>query len=220
MRWKKPENRSLKPTLTGLKSPHIINLIPYLRNKMKKPTHRIFFAIELNQTIKTRLLGFQDRLLTIDANPIKAENFHITLCFLGNVSEPKIESILDGLNPPSMTPFKVSIHHPLYFSNSKIMGLAVDDGKKQLARLKSHIENQLQAITHFDLEKREYKPHVSLFRKVEQLPENLPVFQQDFSVDSFCLMASVPTKKSVRYEVIEEWRLGKNQSVKESLIGS
>jgi 2'-5' RNA ligase len=187
---------------------------------MKKPTHRIFFAIELNQAVKTKLLGFQDRLLTIDANPIKAENFHITLCFLGNVSEPKIESILDGLNAPSMASFKVSIRHPLYFSSSKIMGLSVDYGKNQLTQLKSHIENQLQTIAHFDLEKQPYKPHVSLFRKVEQLPEHLPVFGQDFPIDSFCLMASVPTKKSVRYEVIEEWRLSKNQSIKESLLGS
>ena len=187
---------------------------------MKKPSHRIFFAIELDSRVKTNLLSFQDRLSVIDANPINAENFHITLCFLGDVSEPKIESIMDGLIAPLMTPFKASIKHPLYFSNSKIMGLEVEQGKEQLDQLKNHIENQLYSIAHFDLEKKAYKPHLSLFRKVEQLPANLPVFEQEFLIESFCLMASVPTRKSVRYEIIEEWRLLKKQSVKESLIGS
>ena len=187
---------------------------------MKKPTHRIFFAVELDSIVKTKLLSFQDRLLSIDANPVNAENFHITLCFLGDVSEPKIESIMDGLISPSMAPFKASIKHPLYFSNSKIMGLEVDQGKDQLAQLKNHIERQLNSIAHFGLEKKVFKPHLSLFRKVESLPENLPVFEQELLVDSFCLMASIPTRKSVRYEIIEEWRLNKKQSVKESLIGS
>jgi len=187
---------------------------------MKKPTHRIFFAVELNSKVKTKLLSFQDRLLAIDANPISAENFHITLCFLGNISEPKIESIMDGLIAPSTAPFKATIKHPLYFANSKIMGLKVEHGKEQLAQLKNHIEKQLNSIAHFDLENRIYKPHVSLFRKVEGLPQNLPDFEQEFIVNSFSLLASVPTKKSVRYEMIEEWRLIKNQSVKETLIGS
>ncbi len=186
---------------------------------MKKTTHRVFFAVELSSMVKTKLLGFQDRLYSIDANPINAENFHITLCFLGDVSEPKIESILDGLKTLSIAPFEVSIKHPLYYSNSKILGLEVKQGKKQLTELKSHIENQLQSIAHFDLEKRQYKPHVSLFRKVERLVENLPSFEQTFLVESFCLMASVPTKKSVRYEMIEEWRLSRNQSIKDQLIG-
>ena len=186
---------------------------------MKKPIHRIFFAVELDSMVKTKLLSFQDRLLAIDANPINADNFHITLCFLGDVSEPKIESIMDGLIAPSIAPFEVTIKQPLYFANSKIMGLEVEQGKAQLAQLKNHIENQLRSIAHFDLENKVYKPHVSLFRKVEQLPENLPKFEQMFLVNSFSLLASVPTKKSVRYEMIEEWRLLKKRSVKESLIG-
>lgn len=187
---------------------------------MKKPTHRIFFAVELDSRVKTKLLSFQDRLLAIDANPINAENFHVTLCFLGDVSEPKIESIMDGLLAPSTAPFKATVKYPLYFANSKIMGLEIAQGKDQLALLKIHIENQLNSIAHFDLEKKAYKPHVSLFRKVERLPQNLPDFEQDFSVNSFSLLASVPTKKSVRYEMIEEWQLLEMQSVKESLIGS
>lgn len=214
MLWKKPENPFLKPIRIGL------NSRKYQLPTMKKPSHRIFFAIELDSLVKTKLLGFQDRLLSIDANPINAENFHITLSFLGNVSEPKIESILDELIAPATTPFKASIKHPLYLSNSKILGLEVESGLQQLTELKSYIESQLQSIAHFNLEKRQYKPHVSLFRNVEQLLENLPNFEQNFLIDSFCLMASVPTKKSVRYEVIEEWRLFTKQSVKESLLGT
>ena len=186
---------------------------------MRTQTHRIFFAVDLPAEIKTKLLTFQDRLITLDANPISAENFHITLSFLGDVSENKIESVLDHLKISSFESFKVKLEYPLFMSQSNILALEVDDGKTELTNLKNSIEKKLQTISHFNIEKRNYKPHVSLFRKVEKIRDDLPSCKLSFTVNSFCLMASLPTKKSVRYEIIEQWQLARERSIKETLIG-
>jgi len=186
---------------------------------MKQVTHRIFFAVDLPAELKTKLLSYQDRLTMVDGNAIKAENFHITLTFLGSVSESKIDRILDHLKLQPASPFEISLQRPLYLSQSKILALSVEFGAERLLAVKKNLDNQLQSVTHFDIEKRRYQPHVSLFRKVEQLADNIPLFEQTFKVKRLTLMASVPSKKSVRYETIEEWPLQKRQSVKQRLTG-
>ncbi len=187
---------------------------------MKKITHRTFFAIELSPQVKTKLLTFQDRLLSLEGNPINANNFHITLSFLGELSERKIETILDNLRAPPSKPFEIEIANPIYLSRSNILAAEVTNGKSELNTLKRYIENSIQSWCHFNIEKRDYIPHISLFRKVEYFPENLPDFKYHYEVDSFCLMTSTPAKKGVQYQLIEEWRLNKHRSVKESLLGS
>ena len=186
---------------------------------MNKSNLRVFFAIDLEPFIKTQLLSYQEKFIDLDAQPIDAANFHITLSFLGELTERKIETIIDGLSPVKLNPFELTINNPIYLASTKILALGIEDKRKQLQQLKKGIESNLRSMTHFNIEKREYLPHISLFRKVEEFPEFFLPIQQSLSVDSFCLMASIATKKSVRYEIIEQWRLNSERSIKEQLIG-
>jgi len=186
---------------------------------MKKANHRVFFAIDLDPIIKTQLMSYQDNYIDLDAQPIDAANFHITLSFLGELTERKIETIIDGLSPIEQNPFELTIKDPIYLSSAKILALEIEDKRKQLQQLKDSIESNIRSITHFNIEKRDYLPHVSLFRKVEQFPDFFLPIQKNLLVDSFCLMTSVATKKSVRYEIIEQWRLNPKISIKEQLVG-
>ena len=182
-------------------------------------THRVFFAVELTPEVKTKLLSYQDKLNLIAATPVRADNFHITLSFLGDVSESKIEQILDHMNGFTEAAFSIQIDSPVYFSKDKILALSIIQINSELKRLKTHIENELRNISHFDILKREYKPHISLFRNIEEEIHSLPLFNQKYLVNSFCLMASTPTKDSVRYDVIEEWSFSNTKSIKHQLLG-
>jgi len=186
---------------------------------MKQAKHRVFFAVDLEPILKTQLLSYQGNFIDLDAQPIDAANFHITLSFLGELSERKIETIIDSLLPPKQNSFDLTIKEPIYLSSSKILALEVEDKTNQLQKLKDIIESEIRSVTHLNIEKRAYLPHISLFRKVEEFPEFFLPIQKEIQVDSFCLMVSIPTKNSVRYEVIEEWKLNSGRSVKERLIG-
>ena len=183
-------------------------------------THRVFFAIELSPETKTSLLSYQDRIDIFSAAKIDAANFHITLSFLGSVSSRKVELILDQFEPFSFNDFDCKIGNPIYFNNAKTLALEVVSGISQLKQLKISIEQQLKNLAHFDLGKHTFKPHISLFRQVEQPIDAIPSYKQTFRIESFCLMESTPTKRHVKYDVIKEWRLYKKKSIKEQLIGT
>lgn len=180
---------------------------------------RLFFALDLTAKDKTTLLNFQQRLSLLGGLKIPAENFHITLSFLGQVAETKIESLLDKIEAPNMRPFEVSTGDILYFEGAKTLVLSIDKGAQELKQLKRIIEKNLQRIEHFNLDKRNYQPHISLLKQLQQYPDQLPPYSMPIKVTSFSLMASVPTKKGVGYELIEEWPLKPATSVREMLLG-
>ncbi|MDP2664998.1 MAG: 2'-5' RNA ligase family protein, partial [bacterium] len=55
--------------------------------------HRIFLAINLPETVKQELLLYQEKWPELTAKRTKPENLHITLNFIGNVSDKELESL-------------------------------------------------------------------------------------------------------------------------------
>jgi len=182
-------------------------------------THRVFFAIDLSPQLKTELMVYQDRISTFSATRIKPDNFHITLSFLGSISERKVEHLLEQMTSFQLSPFEISIGELIYFSKPQVLALSIIDGLTELEKLKRRIEHRLKKIDHFDIEKRAYKPHISLYRNIEEPIQNIPEFKSQYRVDSFCLFESTQTRKSVQYSVIEEWKFSPVQSIKQQLIG-
>ena len=58
---------------------------------------RLFVAINLPEEIKKNLFCFKNRYLEIPARWTKKENLHITLYFIGYVSEKNLEKIREAL---------------------------------------------------------------------------------------------------------------------------
>ncbi len=184
-----------------------------------KSTHRVFFAIELPPQLKTQLMTYQQSINTFSAAAIAPENFHITVSFLGKLSSRKIETLMDELPAITQPSFKLEITNPIYFAKSKILALAIEEGQKQLTTVKEKLESQLKSITHIDLEKRRYVPHVSLYKEVEPFQEQLPNINLEMTVDALSLFESVSSLKGVSYHLIEQWRFKQSLSVKEQLLG-
>ena len=185
---------------------------------MKSNNYRLFFAVELEASVKVQLLDFQHSLLDLTARPIAGENFHITLSFLGNTSEKNVESVLDAISPLKIAPFEVKTDSLICWPKSKIIALSISDPDKKLAQCKKEIEKQLSDASFFQFDKREFIPHVSLFRQFEE-----PVIQpQDFSttiaVEAVSLMRSQQLPQGVFYETLEQWPL-KYPSIKQQLLG-
>ncbi len=185
-----------------------------------KSTHRVFFAIELSPQIKTQLITYQESLKAFYPVSIQPENFHITLSFLGKLTNRKIETLIDELPAFKQPSFKVEITEPIYFTKTKVLALAIKEGQQQLTTVKEKLETQLKSIDHFDLEKRQYIPHISLFREVESSEEQFPNINLEMMVDALSLFESVSSPKGVRYHLIEQWPFKQTRSVKEQLLGN
>jgi 2'-5' RNA ligase len=186
---------------------------------MTNSSLRVFFALDLSPKTKTRLIDFQHRLSLLGGTKIRAENLHITLSFLGKISESRIDSLLDQFKPAPIEPFTIMTGPIQFFADGKTLALGLNQGIQALLELKKFVDSQIKKAGHFDLDGREYQPHISLLKNFETDAESLAPFKTAIEVSHFCLMASVPAREGVRYEIIEEWPLLSNKSVKQLLTG-
>lgn len=184
---------------------------------MTKGKFRLFFAIELSSAIQTQLLEFQSSIELEQANPVPAENFHITLSFLGDTNEKQLETIMDNFVSPEISPFTLTTQALVYWPKPKVACISVEDAENQLAMCKKQIEKQLNSfgLRHFD--KKSFSPHITLFRQVEIPPkENLPI-NAKLKVSHLSLLCSRQSRNGVYYELVEEWPLV--GSIKHQLTG-
>ncbi|TQV87689.1 RNA 2',3'-cyclic phosphodiesterase [Aliikangiella coralliicola] len=180
--------------------------------------YRLFFAIDLSPSTKTTLIDFQDSITDIEARPVPGSNFHITLSFLGNLPEKKLELLLDGIQPIQQVPFEVTLKDLFYWPKPKIMALSIDDPGQNLINCKKQIENQVSNLGYFQFDKRQYRPHLTLFRKVEQMPEENFCIDAKIKVSEVSLMLSETGKSGIYYQSLETWPL-QGLSIKQKLLG-
>lgn len=148
---------------------------------------RLFVAIPLPVDVCAQLAGMQTGLG--NARWIDPENMHLTMRFIGEVSEPdmrEIDSALASLTEPAIS---IGLHGLGYFERrGRVHSLWVRVEKSDaLSHLQSKIERVLVRYG-LEPEKRKYTPHVTLAR-VHDLPvERLAPWladQGDFSVPVF-----------------------------------
>ncbi len=148
---------------------------------------RLFVAIALPIDVRTQLASLQTGLS--NARWIDKDNMHLTMRFIGEVSEQdarEIDSVLGGLVEPAI---KVELHGLGYFDRrGRVHSLWVRVKKSDaLTHLQTKIE---RVLVNFGLEpeKRKYTPHVTLARIHDMPVERLAPWlsdQGDFSVPVF-----------------------------------
>lgn len=197
-------------------------LINIRNNKIKSPT-RLFFAVELAPQIKTELLTLQDSFSELTATPVSPDNFHITLCFLGNATERQVEAILDNFVSLSIAPFEVKLSHFIYWPKPEIIALSIQDQTNKLNQCKKQIEKQLSQLNFFSYDKKEFIPHITLLRNVEPPLKDNKILEQPFptkpiKVEQISLIQSQTNQHGVHYQILEEWQL-RSPSIKQQLLG-
>lgn len=162
---------------------------------------RLFIAIEMPEEIKGILRGCQKQ---IDGKIKPVEVFHLTLKFLGEVPENKVEEITRQLNSVKFKRFATSLSKLGVFPNEKLVRvLWVDvDPKGCVIELQKSIEQVLD----FPKDKRFY-PHMTIARTnfipdtkefVERI-KKIKLEKKQFEVDEFKLIKSTLTAKGPIY---------------------
>lgn len=129
---------------------------------------RIFTAIAFDSRVKDQLSELCESLRRagVTGSFTPAENLHLTLKFLGEVSSENISKIKAALKSAALTvnPFSLSSKECGYFSNrgEKTVWLGMTgSGLSDLANTVDLAFSQLG----FETEKRSFTPHITLVRK-------------------------------------------------------
>lgn len=149
--------------------------------------------------------------------PVPAANFHITLCFLGNINDRQHETVIANLDDVTATPFEVTLDMTAFWQGPKILLAAPTAPPASLMSLAASV-NSAARQAGIDVERREYRPHVTLIRNTkEDYPPPLFAPQLTCQFSQFHLFESVSTPSGVRYPVKHSWPLRSSNSVREKL---
>ena|SRR3989338_7440101 len=177
---------------------------------------RAFICIELSEEVKKEISKIIDKVKKVDsvrAKFVEPENIHLTLMFLGEISDKEAEMTKEALSSIKMKKFKVELGELGVFSPSYIRILWINLLGEELKKLQQEIEKSLGDL--FPREEREWQSHVTLAR-VKSLKDK-PLFLQNFkeiqfkhinfTVSSFKIKKSTLTEKGPIYEDIGEFKL-------------
>ncbi len=127
---------------------------------------RVFVAVEvIDDHILQKIKSMQESF-PFKAKPVRLDQIHFTLQFLGEISENKTEDVKKALGNVSFSKFDLTIIGSGAFPNTrnpKVVWLGVDkDGKERMSRLANDVNEILGAI---DLKnEKPFKPHLTVFR--------------------------------------------------------
>jgi len=183
---------------------------------------RTFIAVGISSEVRERIAQIQAEFKKGDADVkwVEPENLHLTLKFLGEVSEEKISGVIEKTRMAAygISNFRVHLSGFGSFPNLKfprVVWIGIKEGSEELKNLSERIEENLSQLG-FAKEKREFSAHLTigrvrsprekgkLVKKIEEL-ERSDV--GEFSVDRVLVMESQLSSRGPTYRIIEEVNL-------------
>lgn len=186
---------------------------------------RIFIAINLPKDIKKELEVRQNKIEEMFSGVesegmirwTKKDNLHITLIFLGYLTDQEILEICEAIREtaPNYKSFLVKLSHICYGPPKKMppkMVWAMGERSKELTDLKDGLEKSLTASAENQISTKNFSPHITMgrikawqWKRIE--PEERPAIETDFSlsfpVESIEIMESELKRGGPQYNILE-----------------
>lgn len=181
---------------------------------MDKPVkHRLFFGLELPESVKQSLLDIQQPVA--GARWQRADQLHLTLVFLGSVEAQHLPMLREVVRNLPVLPFDLVISGVGCFGRPqrpKNLWAGVRPVEK-LEELQAELNKRLASVG-FAQEKRGFQPHVTLSRFKKEGGSVAGLLQdyhqlriEPFQVDRFALFESVQGERGSVYHVVERYPL-------------
>jgi 2'-5' RNA ligase len=178
---------------------------------------RIFIALDIPADVRDSLAKYMERvrLLAPEARWARVQGLHVTLKFVGEASEPRVEEIKTAVASLRAVPFTVRFAGVGFFPNPKAARVfwAGVDGGDNLSRLASTIDTALEKLD-FPRETKPYHPHLTLartsaspLRELQPLLADSPPQFGTMTAREFFLYQSRPQKGGSEYTKLERFEL-------------
>ena len=183
---------------------------------------RIFIAIKIPGIVAKQIIRTSEPLRKIKDRVkwVEPENFHLTLKFLGDTPQDRLEPICDALCAATKNTgkFDVTFGGAGAFPGPrrpKVLWIGVNQGGHQMIRMAESVDQALETLG-FTREKRPFSPHLTIGRYKDRrgggnLTEPLQAmaeFTTDiFTCDKIHLIKSVLTPKGPIYTTLESFTL-------------
>ncbi|HBI08632.1 MAG TPA: RNA 2',3'-cyclic phosphodiesterase [Franconibacter pulveris] len=169
---------------------------------------RLFFALEIPRDIQQHIVRWRAEQFPVEAGrPIAAANLHITLAFLGDVSEEKQRILAAQAGRIAQPAFQLRLDDAGHWPRSRVVWLGPRQAPRGLLQLANLLRAQA-ARSGCAQSPQPFHPHVTLLRNAQHrvaLPP--PGFGWTFPVDAFVLYESLFEQGRTRYKPVDRWLL-------------
>jgi RNA 2',3'-cyclic 3'-phosphodiesterase len=157
---------------------------------------RLFTALEVPRSVATGLSLLKGGLP--GSRWVDAENYHVTLRFIGDVDPRQADDLADALDHITVPPIQLKVNGLSVFGSKKPHALiALLEPQPQLVALHADIERLCQRLG-LPADTRRFIPHVTLARLKNTTPEEAALYLSqrglvsvpEFSASRFVLMSS------------------------------
>jgi 2'-5' RNA ligase len=161
---------------------------------------RLFLALWPTAEIRVRLAtGIRDWLGQKASQAQRPDQWHTTLVFIGYVDEVVAEAVEDLAASVTCAPFVLTLDRLDHWRKPGIACLTASETPPPLQQLVAELEAALDAAN-IAYDRRPYRPHLTLARKVARLDRKGPIPPLAWPVDDFALMESISSPAGSRYE--------------------
>jgi len=147
---------------------------------------RAFIAFDLTQDLREALRALQEELrkARADVRWVRPEGIHLTIKFLGNITEERVEKIAEAMGTAVKGTPSLTIHlHGLgafpTLRSPRVVWVGVREETGGLTALQDRIEIEMERLG-FLREKRGFRPHLTLgrFKSFRGREEIVPLLEQ------------------------------------------
>jgi len=174
----------------------------------EEKTHRVFFALWPDNATRKQITETfeQSNIDKKQGRIVRPDNLHITLHFIGNVNQQKLDCLHSAAQTVKAEDFNFELDYYGYFQKPKVLWMGLKQVPRAMEILHKKLSESLSGCD-YQMEHRPYAPHVTLMRKLTK-PEKLENIKPiSWQVNEFVLVESISIEGGVRYEVRERYKL-------------
>lgn len=169
---------------------------------------RLFFALWPDDGSRVQLSRILAALPATVGRKVRPENLHLTLLFLGATPRASMAGFLQGAAALAARAesFDLEIARCGWWRKSGIFWLAPTHSPAPLEALAGDLAALARGLGH-PVPRGEFRPHISLLRKVKAPPSPPPFAALTWHARDFVLAESVMRAEGPEYRVIARWPL-------------
>ncbi len=172
---------------------------------------RLFFALWPEESVRKALVAAMEPMKPkLAAQWIRPANLHITLAFLGDVEAERVGAAYAAADAVSSSGFELSLDTLAHWRKPQILCLSPSAPVPILERFTAELAGQLQTAG-FTLDKRPYRPHLTLARKAASLPADAHLERPiPWKSNAFVLVESSQDSRGSCYSILKTWPLSRS----------
>lgn len=173
--------------------------------KLNTPPLRLFFALWPDRALQGRMAAVAAPMQRqCGGRRVVAPLLHITLAFLGDTAPERVADLQGLAAGIAVTPFILRLTQAGVWPRSGIGWLAPSECPPPLLALVQQL-NAALGQAGFPVERRPYRPHITVLRKAVRAPADPVAVDIDWPVAGFALLQSTLGKHGPEYRVLAAW---------------